>query len=158
LDKHYNSLNICLERDILPQIKKLSTDCVRATWDKIDPRRKINCFEIYGLDFMLDAEFKVYLIEVNTNPCLDMSSPLLARMLPQMIDNALRLTVDPLFPPPEGFSQKKSVLSEICPENRFSLIFDEKVDGPPLEEIMKEKNNVIIEIDEEELSDVEPGV
>eukprot|EP00352_Strombidinopsis_acuminata_P008780 CAMPEP_0176360714 /NCGR_PEP_ID=MMETSP0126-20121128/17263_1 /TAXON_ID=141414 ORGANISM="Strombidinopsis acuminatum, Strain SPMC142" /NCGR_SAMPLE_ID=MMETSP0126 /ASSEMBLY_ACC=CAM_ASM_000229 /LENGTH=79 /DNA_ID=CAMNT_0017716025 /DNA_START=2316 /DNA_END=2555 /DNA_ORIENTATION=+ len=79
-------------------------------------------------------------------------------MLPQMIDNALRLTVDPLFPPPEGFSQKKSVLSEICPENRFSLIFDEKVDGPPLEEIMKEKNNVIIEIDEEELSDVEPGV
>jgi len=50
------------------------------------------------------------------------------------------------------------VLSEICPENRFTLIFDEKVDGPILEEIMKEKNNVIIEIDEEELSDVELGV
>ncbi len=39
---------------------------------------------------MIDENFKTYLIEVNTNPCLELSSPLLARIIPSMIDNALR--------------------------------------------------------------------
>ena len=39
---------------------------------------------------MLDEDFKVYLIEVNTNPCLELSSTLLARLIPNMIENALK--------------------------------------------------------------------
>ena len=39
---------------------------------------------------MIDEDFKVYLIEVNTNPCLEISSTLLARLIPNMIENALR--------------------------------------------------------------------
>lgn len=46
-----------------------------------------HCFEIFGYDFMIDSEFKVWLIEVNTNPCLDESSPLLKKLLPRMIGN-----------------------------------------------------------------------
>jgi len=65
----------------------LTTDCFRAVWGKIDPAKKTNTFEIYGLDFMLDEDFKVYLIEVNTNPDLSLSSPLLARLIPSMLDN-----------------------------------------------------------------------
>ena len=53
---------------------------------------------------MIDDEFKVYLIEVNTNPCLELSSPLLARLIPSMVENSIRICVDPLFPPPENFS------------------------------------------------------
>lgn len=104
---------------------------------------------------MIDENFKVFLIEVNTNPCLELSSPLLARLIPSMLENALRLAVDPIFPPPVGFSQRKNIVHELCPENRFELIFDEKRDGPELVEIFREKNNVIIEIDEEELSDAD---
>ena len=37
----------------------------------------IGCFEIYGFDFMLDASYRVWLIEVNTNPCIEESSKLL---------------------------------------------------------------------------------
>lgn len=92
---------------------------------------------------MIDDEFKVYLIEVNTNPCLELSSPLLARLIPTMVENCLRIAVDPLFPPPENFSQKKHVLQDICPENKYWLVFDEKIDGPVLEEIFKEKAKVI---------------
>ena len=92
---------------------------------------------------MLDDEFKVYLIEVNTNPCLELGCPLLARLIPAMLENALRVVVDPLFPPPEHWAQKKCVVNEICPENKFELIFDERRDGPVLAELMKEKNNVI---------------
>ena len=49
---------------------------------------------------MMDDNFKVYLIEVNTNPCLELCSPLLKRLIPEMIDNSLRIAVDPVFPPP----------------------------------------------------------
>jgi hypothetical protein len=54
-------------------------------------RRKINrngrkiCFEIFGFDFMIDADLKVWVIEVNTNPCLEESSPILEELLPRML-------------------------------------------------------------------------
>lgn len=115
----------------------------RAVYCKIDPKKRINTFEIYGYDFMFDDDFKVYLIEVNTNPCLELGCPLLARLIPTMVENALRLVVDPLFPPPENWSQKKCVVNDVCPENKFELIFDERVDGGYLMELMKEKNNII---------------
>ena len=70
MDKNFPRKNVCFDRDILPQIKKITTDCFRAVWGKIDPTKRTNMFELYGLDFMLDEDFKVYLIEVNTNPAL----------------------------------------------------------------------------------------
>ena len=45
------------------------TDTFRATHKVIGPSRNLghHTFEIFGFDFMLDEDFKVYLIEVNTN-------------------------------------------------------------------------------------------
>lgn len=31
---------------------------------------------------MIDRDFKVWLIEINTNPCLETSSPILSRLIP----------------------------------------------------------------------------
>ena len=53
---------------------------------------------------MLDDDFKVYLIEVNTNPCLELCSPLLKRLIPAMLENSLQIALDPVFPPPEHYS------------------------------------------------------
>lgn len=126
---------------------------MRAVWGKMDPSKRVNTFEIFGLDFMINEDFKVFFIEVNTNPCLELSAPLLARLIPNMLENSWRVVADPLFPPPEGFAQKKQVVQELCPENKYDLIFDEKVDGPELQALWKEKANVIVEMNEDELSD-----
>lgn len=136
-------------------MNKLTTDIFRAAFDKLDPKRRVNTFEWFGLDFMLDEDFKVYLIEVNTNPCLELSSPLLARLIPGALENALKLVIDPLFSPPEGFSNKKAYVGESCPETRYSLIYDEMIDKPVLEELMRDKCKMIQELDEEDLSDEE---
>ena len=56
------------------------------------------CFEIFGYDFMMDEDKNVYLIEINTNPGLEISSDIIAELVPRMIDDALYLTVDELFP------------------------------------------------------------
>jgi len=49
---------------------------------------------------MLDEDFKVYLIEVNTNPCIETECPLLGRIITDVVDSGLRIALDPLYPPP----------------------------------------------------------
>ena len=86
----YTDLHINFTRDLLSQMKKIVTDTFRATYKLIDPHKRKHTFEIFGYDFMLDKKFKLYLIEVNTNPCLELSCSLLNRLIPKMIDNALK--------------------------------------------------------------------
>lgn len=64
---------------------------------KLNPFRRKNCFELFGLDFMLDSDLSVWLIEVNTNPCIEESSRLLETLLPRMLDDLFKLTIDKIF-------------------------------------------------------------
>ena len=48
----------------------------------IDPEKKGHNFELFGLDFMIDEDFHPWLIEINNNPCLETSCPLLADIIP----------------------------------------------------------------------------
>ena len=90
LDSSYKDLNIDFFKDLLPQIRKIVTDTFRSVHDIIDPCKRIQTFEIFGYDFMIDSNFKLYLIEINTNPCLEVSSPLLGRIITNMLDCALK--------------------------------------------------------------------
>ena len=54
-------------------------------------------FELFGYDFLIDANYGLWLIEVNTNPCLEESSKLLQILLPRMVNDMLKLTIDVAF-------------------------------------------------------------
>eukprot|EP00241_Pyramimonas_parkeae_P010175 CAMPEP_0114262996 /NCGR_PEP_ID=MMETSP0058-20121206/22193_1 /TAXON_ID=36894 /ORGANISM="Pyramimonas parkeae, CCMP726" /LENGTH=236 /DNA_ID=CAMNT_0001379085 /DNA_START=631 /DNA_END=1338 /DNA_ORIENTATION=+ len=56
--------------DIYPQMMEATRHVFRSAIDKLNPRRVDYCFELMGMDFMLDSSFKVWLIEVNTSPAL----------------------------------------------------------------------------------------
>ena len=56
-----------------------------------------HCFQIFGYDFMIDETGYPWLIEVNNNPCIEESSKLLQKLLPRVLDDAFKLTLDPLF-------------------------------------------------------------
>ena len=84
-------------RDLFPIMERLVTDSFRAVYKKIDPKRLVNSFEIFGYDFMIDENFKVFLIEANTNPSLEICCPLLARIIPELLDNSFRIALDPLY-------------------------------------------------------------
>lgn len=128
LDTHYNDLSIDFKRDLLSQIRMIITDSMRAVYKKIDPYQRSNTFEILGYDFMIDEDFKIYLIEANTNPWLDQWWPLLSRIIPSMLENAFLIGLDPLFIPPEGFLSKKLVVNEMWKEIKFELVFDSTID------------------------------
>lgn len=73
---------------------------------------------------MIDEDFSTWLIEVNNNPCLELGCPLLARVIPSMIEGALRIAVDPFFPPPREYAKNKVMPNELFQANKFTLIFD----------------------------------
>lgn len=65
--------------------------------DKLNQKDRKECFEIFGFDFFVDKNFDVFLLEVNTNPGLEESSNLIKMLVPRMIDDALKLTIDRTF-------------------------------------------------------------
>ena len=115
-------------RDIWPEIKRIVGETVRATYRCVDPWKRKHTFEVLGYDFMIDENFKVWLIEVNTNPCLSISSAYLAKLIPAMLDNAFRIAVDPYFLEPTGRKHRYEWASQPW-ENRFELVFSSVRDG-----------------------------
>ena len=94
---------------------------------------------------MLDSNFKVYLIEVNTNPCLEVSSPLLGRIIPSMIDSAMKIALDPIFPPPDNPSSGRKIpTQDLLNENHFVLVFDEKIDKAQLTDYVSKCQSIDI--------------
>ena len=102
-------------RDLFPIMERLVTDSFRSVYKKIDPNRIKNSFEIFGYDFMIDENFKVFLIEANTNPSLEICCPLLARIIPELLDNSFRIALDPLYQPPALLEEKLATVLEIKP-------------------------------------------
>ena len=44
---------------------------------------------------------------------------------------------------------------ELAQENKMELLFDERMDGPELVVMLKGRKNIIVEVDEAEMSDAE---
>lgn len=100
---------------VVPQMRELIATVAQACMPLLNPFQRRHCFELFGFDFLLTSDGHVFLIEVNTNPCLEESSLLLKRLIPRMIsnailnfgllhhtthtDDALSLTVDKIFEP-----------------------------------------------------------
>ena len=83
---------------MVEDIKFTIVKTIDSVKKKLDPNKRSGCFELFGYDFMVDSDFSVWLIEVNTNPCLEESSSILRTLLPRMIDDAFKLTIDRDFP------------------------------------------------------------
>ena len=117
------------QRDFLPQIRGLVRDSFRSVEKIIDPEKRTNTFEIFGYDFMIDDELKIKLIEVNTNPCLEVCCPLLARIIPSMLDSAFKLAIDPLFQQPP--SRRVWSGAEVVNDLKMELVFESATPGAP---------------------------
>ena len=79
-------------------MKDIVVMTMQSVRKSLNQRNRELCFELFGYDFIIDEMFRTWLIEVNTNPCLEESSALLKMLLPRMVDDALKLTVDQVFP------------------------------------------------------------
>jgi len=85
---------------LVEDIKFTITKTIDSVKRKLDPLKRKGTFEIFGYDFMVDYDMSVWLIECNTNPCFDESSKILATLLPRMLDDAFKLSIDKNFANP----------------------------------------------------------
>lgn len=106
-------------------------EVVKITFDSTEAilHSKIRSFnfELFGYDFMIDEDMKLWLIEVNSVPSLGESNRYITRLLSRAIDDMLRLTIDKIFPPPsyaqdflshhqdlEPFPNNKNLWEKVC--------------------------------------------
>ena len=82
---------------ILPKMKYYAAISLYSARKKFNTSRRKFCFELFGFDYILDSDLNVFLIECNTNPCIEESSNILKRLLPRMLDDMFRLTIDQIY-------------------------------------------------------------
>ena len=111
LDLEYKDQKINVKEHIMNQVKYIVELTMKSIKEKINPNKRNFCFEIFGYDFMMDVNLNVFLIEINTNPGLEISSPWIKAIVPRMVDDALRLTLDEVFPTKYQFD--KNAITEI---------------------------------------------
>ncbi|EGR34749.1 tubulin-tyrosine ligase family protein, putative [Ichthyophthirius multifiliis] len=124
---------IFLQKIKIKKKKKIACDIVKSVYKKIQPNKSQFSFELFGLDFMIDSNFKTWLIEANSNPCLQTNCLLLSRIITNLLDNTFKIAVDPLFPPLNIPKSKNYLIPLNAYEsNKFELIFDDQNDGKKL--------------------------
>ncbi len=121
IDKDYPHAPTGVVHDnIIPRMKDLTSISISAALDKLEKSSVQKSFELLGYDYMVTDDFKPLLIEVNSNPCLEYSCPMLSRMIPDVINDMFQLSVDQLVPPPPEGSRTKNceaVVTSILEEN-----------------------------------------
>jgi len=109
LDQKYPEKSTTLENEFWGKIKQQIARTLFGSRKLMDPNKRAknsfchgnsnttNFFELFGYDFMIDEDFNVWLIEVNTNPALGETAKYLEELIPRMIDDLMKLTVDKVF-------------------------------------------------------------
>ena len=102
----YKSFKLFLEQEGFPpdkfnkmieDMKFLIKISFKSVSKKIYKTEDVLCFELFGYDFIIDTEFKPWILEINNNPGLGISSPVIKNIIPRMMDDAFRLTIDKIF-------------------------------------------------------------
>jgi Tubulin-tyrosine ligase family len=112
---------------IFPKIKELCQFSVQAAADEMSKTDMAKSFELLGYDYMIDVDFNPILIEINSNPCLELVCPLLKELITNLIENTVTLAIDPQFPPPSPDKRTRACQEAIdhidAQENRFEPIY-----------------------------------
>lgn len=104
-----------IEEHFMPRMHDIIIDSILAVRSQLNPNKRKDVFELFGYDFLIDEDFRIWLIEVNTNPYLGIPNEYIADLLPKMLDDLVKITVDPVYPP-------KKVEER---ENDFELVYSD---------------------------------
>ena len=69
-----------LQSIVFPQLKQGVIDSILAVKEVLNHRDRSH--ELFGYDFMVDAELNVWLIEVNSSPSMAYSTPITEKLVP----------------------------------------------------------------------------
>ncbi|XP_068607168.1 protein polyglycylase TTLL10 [Brachionichthys hirsutus] len=74
------------------RMQQIMMQCFHAAKSKFDSR--LGFFDLIGCDFLVDEDFKVWLLEMNCNPALHTNCEVLKDVIPSTVEEALDLTLE----------------------------------------------------------------
>lgn len=86
-----------MQQHFVSRMKDIAIDCYLSSKNVLNPNKRRNSFEFFGFDFMIDEDFRVWLIEVNTNPYIGIHNKGMKHILPEMFDSLFKIVLDPVF-------------------------------------------------------------
>uniref|UniRef100_A0A2M4BA23 Putative tubulin polyglutamylase ttll4 n=1 Tax=Anopheles marajoara TaxID=58244 RepID=A0A2M4BA23_9DIPT len=111
---------------------------------KVNVGSKYNCYELFGIDVLLDSELVPWLLEVNISPSLHSASSLDLRVKGPLV-KALLNTVMYQVPPRIPMAEQKEILKEQGLEG--PLCFDKRIYTTGLSKAERLKHNQFIQKD-----------
>ena len=57
-----------MREHFIPRMKDLIIDSINSVKTQLNPNKRKNVFELFGYDFLIVEDFRLWLIEINTNP------------------------------------------------------------------------------------------
>ncbi|XP_010625979.1 inactive polyglycylase TTLL10 isoform X2 [Fukomys damarensis] len=106
------------------RMQQIMTHCFLAVKSKLE--RKLGYFDLIGCDFLIDENFKVWLLEMNSNPALHTNCEVLKKVIPGVVMETLDLALET--------SQKSLRGQKMLPmrsQRRFTLLHNGEADQSP---------------------------
>lgn len=99
-------------------IKSIMVHLIKCVQNRLSS--KVGYFDLYGLDFMIDENLKVWFIEANVNPALATNCTVLKDVIPNVVDETLRVSI-------ECFEKSKKNMQLLPLKNlkHFEIIYSE---------------------------------
>merc|ERR1712159_291381 len=81
------------EEKLVDRIKNVVINSLESVQDNFEGSKGVP-FEIFGYDIMVDDDFNCWLIEVNSSPAMDYSTDVTERLVQNVLEDAIKVTVD----------------------------------------------------------------
>ncbi len=80
------------EDKLKEQSKNIVINCLESVQDMFECKK--GCFELFGFDLMVDDDFNMWLIEVNSSPAMDYSTAVTERLVKLVLEDTVKVVVD----------------------------------------------------------------
>jgi hypothetical protein len=71
----------------MSRVKDIVLDSILSSKEFVNEDKRKNCFELLGFDFMVDEDFRTWLIEVNNNPHLGAPNEYMEELVDDMVED-----------------------------------------------------------------------
>eukprot|EP00347_Sterkiella_histriomuscorum_P023182 403335638 len=128
LDLNFSEQDIKIERDLMPRMKDIIIDTIQSIIGDLNPLKRKNQFQLLGYDFLIDEDFRVWLLEVNNNPYLGVPNKFIENLLPQMIRDMFKIVIPNQKLQQEVKLTKNKFEKLYCTKDNFTLRRDYTLD------------------------------